>query len=109
MEPLYKRWEEPRSIFGNLAVIGFLLVQSLDGIFTYLGVSIWGPGVEANPIVGMAMTLGGTAPGLAGLKLIAIGFGIALHLRRAHTVVAFLTCVYIAVAILPWTALFLAN
>jgi hypothetical protein len=109
MERLYRGWEEPRSTFGNLAVIGFLLVQSLDGIFTYLGVSIWGPDIEANPIVGLAMTVGGPAPGLASLKLIAIAFGIALHLRRAHTVVAFLTIVYIAVAILPWTAMFLAH
>jgi len=109
MEPLFKRWEEPRSMFGNLAVIGFVLVQGLDGILTYLGVSLWGPGVEAKPMVGLAMTLGGTGPGLAGLKLVAIGFGIALHLRRAHTVIAFLTGVYIAVAILPWTAMFLAN
>ena len=109
MELLFKRWEDRGSIFGNLALIGFLLVQSLDGIFTYLGVGIWGLGIEANPIVGLAMTLGGPAPALAGLKLMAIGFGISLHLRRAHTVVALLTCVYIAVAILPWTAMFLAN
>ena len=39
----------------------------------------------------------------------AIAFGIVLHLWRVHNVVAFLTAVYIAVAILPWTAMFLAN
>jgi len=49
------------------------------------------------------------ATGLAGAKLVAVGFGIVLHLRRVHTLVAFLTLVYVAVAILPWTALFLAN
>ena len=109
MGRLYKRWEEPRSTFGDLAVVGFLLVQSLDGVFTYLGVGIWGPHIEANPIVGMAMTLAGPASGLAGAKLMAIAFGIVLHLWRVHNVVAFLTAVYIAVAILPWTAMFLAN
>jgi hypothetical protein len=109
MERLYRRWEQPRSMFGDLAVVGFLLVQSLDGIFTYLGVSLWGPGVEANPIIASAMALAGPASGLAGAKLMAISFGIALHLRRVHNLVALLTLIYVAIAILPWTAMFLAN
>jgi hypothetical protein len=96
-------------MFGDLAVVGFLLVQSLDGIFTYLGVSLWGPGVEANPIIASAMALAGPASGLAGAKLMAISFGIALHLRRVHNLVALLTLIYVAIAILPWTAMFLAN
>jgi hypothetical protein len=109
MARLYRRWDEPRCIFGDVAVVGFLLMQTLDGVFTYLGVSLWGPGIEANPIVGSIMTLAGPASGLAGAKLMAIGFGIALHLRRVHNLVAFLTIVYFAAAILPWTAVFLAN
>ena len=51
MPRLSKRWESPRSRFGDFAVLAFLVVQCLDGIFTYLGVTIWGPGIEANPIV----------------------------------------------------------
>jgi hypothetical protein len=109
MEPLYNRWDTRWTIFGNLAVIAFLVVQCLDGVLTYLGVTIWGPGIEANPIVSSAMAIGGAAGGLAGAKLVAIAFGIVLHLRRVHMLVAFLTVVYFAVAILPWTALFLAN
>jgi hypothetical protein len=109
MERLYRRWEKPRSIFGDVAFVAFLLMQALDGIYTYLGVSLWGPGIEANPIVGSIMTLAGPASGLAGAKLLAIGFGIALHLRRVHNLVAFLTIIYFAGAILPWTAVFLAN
>ena len=109
MERLYKRWDVPKEMFGDLAVVGFLLVQCLDGIFTYLGVRLWGLSIEANPIVSSAMAFAGPASGLAGAKLMAIGFGIVLHLRRVHTLVAFLTVIYVAVAILPWTALFLAN
>jgi hypothetical protein len=96
-------------MFGDIAVIGFLLVQCLDGIFTYLGVTIWGLSIEANPIISAAMGVVGLATGLAGAKLVAVAFGIVLHLRRVHMLVAFLTLVYVAVAILPWTALFLAN
>jgi hypothetical protein len=88
-------------------VIAFLVVQALDGVFTYLGVSIWGPGIEANPIVSSAMTSAGLTLGLGGTKLIAIGFGMLLHLRRVHNVVALLTAIYLTVAILPWAALFL--
>ena len=49
MRHLYRRWDTPRSTFGDLMVVVFLVVQCLDGVLTYLGVSIWGPGVEANP------------------------------------------------------------
>jgi hypothetical protein len=105
---LWKRWDDRRSLFGDLVVLGFLLVQFLDGVFTYLGVSIWGPGIEANPLVSLAVAAVGLGAGLAVTKLIAIGFGIVLHLRRVHNLVALLTAIYVAAAILPWTALFLA-
>jgi hypothetical protein len=109
MTLLYRRWEAPQSRFGDLVVVSFLLVQCLDGVFTYLGVRIWGPGAEANPLISSAMAFAGPAPGLAGAKLVAAGFGILLHLRRVHNIVALLTIVYVAVAILPWTALFLMH
>jgi hypothetical protein len=53
--------------------------------------------------------LAGLGAGLTGAKLIAAGFGIALHLRRVHSLVAFLTVVYLGAAILPWAFVFLAN
>ena len=88
-------------------LLGFLLVQCLDGVFTYLGVSIWGPEIEGNPLIGSAMSVAGMTPGLASAKLMAISFGIMLHLRRVHNLVAFLNVIYVGVAILPWTAIFL--
>jgi len=36
-----------------------------------------------------------------------VGFGMLLHLRRVHGVVALLTAFYLAVAIVPWAVLFL--
>lgn len=109
MERLYKRWDEPRCLFGDLAVIGFVIVQSLDGVFTYLGLSIWGTAIEANPLISSAVAVVGPAAGLTGAKLVAIGLGGLLHLRRVHNLVAVLTVIYTAAAILPWTALFLSN
>lgn len=109
MARLYKCWDIPRNRFGDLTVVGFFLVQCLDGVFTYLGVSIWGPGIEANPLIGAAMAAIGLVGGLAGAKIVAVGLGILLHLRGVHHLVALLTAIYFAVAILPWTALFLTH
>jgi len=109
MAYLYKRWDEPRSLFGDLVVVSFVLIQCLDGVFTYVGVRIWGPDIEANPLISSAIAAGGVVAGLGGAKLVAIGFGILLHLRRVHNIVALLTVIYLAAAILPWTALFLMQ
>ena len=106
---MYKQWDEPRSLFGDLVVLVFLLTQCLDGVFTYLGVSIWGPGVEANPLIVSAIGTVGILGGVGAAKIVAISFGIVLHLRRVHNLVAMLTVIYVTGAILPWTALFLTN
>jgi hypothetical protein len=107
MTQLARRWEHPSSRFGDFVVVVFFLVQCLDGVFTYLGVRIWGLGIEANPLVSSAVSVAGLGAGLAGTKLVAVGLGMALHLQRVHTVVAVLTAIYFAFAIVPWTAMFL--
>jgi hypothetical protein len=107
MAVLYKRWDEPKSLFGDLMVVAFVLMQCLDGMFTYLGVGIWGPTVEANPLISSAMAAGGVVAGVGGAKAVAIGLGILLHLRRVHNLVALLTAIYFTAAVLPWTALLL--
>ena len=56
-----------------------------------------------QPILGT-----GVGGGLAIAKLTAIALGVALHLRQVHIIVALLTAFYIAVAIVPWTFLFLS-
>jgi hypothetical protein len=109
MSILSKRWNEPKSLFGDIVVIGFVLAQCLDGVFTYLGIGIWGPAIEMNPLISSAMSAAGVAAGLGGAKAVAIGFGMLLHLRRVHNVVAFLTLIYFTIAVLPWTALFLMR
>lgn len=109
MAGLVKRWEEPKSRFGDLVVVGFLLMQCLDAVFTYLGIRIWGPDIEANPLISSAMAGAGVVAGLGAVKAVAIGCGILLHLWRVHNLVALLTAIYFTAAILPWTALFLTN
>jgi hypothetical protein len=107
MAGLVRAWEDPKSRFGDLVVVGFLLMQCLDAVFTYLGVGIWGPSIEANPLISSAMAATGVLAGLGGAKLVAISLGMLLHLRRVHNLVALLTAIYFTAAILPWTVLFL--
>ena len=97
------------SQFGDAAVLAFVIVQYLDGAFTYFGIHVWGMQIEANPLVSSAMAFAGIGPGLALAKLVAIGLGMVLHLRGVHGIVAVLTGFYLTVAILPWTMLFLNH
>jgi hypothetical protein len=91
-----------RRLFGDLAVIVFLLAQVSDGVLTYIGVSTYGASIEGNPLITWLMSAMGQGPGLATAKLTAGCFGVALHLSSVHKAVALLACFYIVVAIIPW-------
>jgi hypothetical protein len=107
MERLCRRWDGADDLYGNALVIGFILVQCLDGIFTYVGIATFGPAIEANPLVSSAIAIAGPGAGLTAAKLLAASCGIVLHLLRVHGLVAALTAFYVAVAIVPWASLFL--
>ena len=94
-----------RSMFGDLALILFLLAQASDGVLTYVGVSLYGPHIEGNPVIGWLMAAMGEGPALATAKLAAGGFGIALHLSAVHKAVACLALFYVVVAVCPWLAI----
>jgi uncharacterized protein DUF5658 len=91
--------------FGNWAILLFLIAQGLDGVFTYVGMAAYGPGIEANPLLVWLMDHFGQGPALAGAKVTAAGLGIILHLIAVHRAVALLTVLYITAALLPWTHL----
>ena len=105
MAGLVRQWEQPKSRFGDLVVVGFLLMQCLDAVFTYVGVAQWGPSIEANPLIGWLMSLIGQGAALATAKVAAGFFGIALHLSSVHRAVAVLAVFYLAVAVFPWLAI----
>ena len=92
-------------LFGDLAVVVFLVAQVLDGALTYIGVSTYGIAVEGNPLISWLMTSLGEGPGLATAKVTAGGFGIALHVAGVHKAVALLAGFYYVVAIGPWVAI----
>jgi hypothetical protein len=96
-----------RSLFGDIAIVAFLLAQCLDGIFTYIGVNTFGLTVEANPLIAGLMASFGHGTALVGAKSVAGALGVCLHLREIHAAVALLAGFYIAVAIVPWVAILL--
>jgi len=94
-----------RDLFGDVAVLVFLLVQALDGMLTYVGVRTYGIHIEANPLIAWLMAAMGEGPGLAAAKVTAGFFGVALHLSAVHKAVALLAGFYLIAAIIPWIAL----
>lgn len=94
-----------RELFGNVAFLLFASTQILDGVLTYLGVSLFGVRIEGNPLLARLMMSLGIAPALAAAKGVATGFGAVLHLGRVHVVVAALALAYLVLAIVPWTTI----
>lgn len=92
-------------LFGDLAVVLFLIAQASDGVLTYIGVATYGLAIEGNPLIAWLMMSIGEGPGLAAAKLTAGFFGIALHLSAVHKAVAALTVFYVIVAIVPWVTI----
>lgn len=97
------RGNTQRSVFGEVALVVFLIAQVLDGVLTYVGVGLYGPELEGNPLVAWLMQTLGHGPGLAAAKVTASVFGIVLHLTAVHMAVAALAAFYVVVAIVPWT------
>jgi hypothetical protein len=89
--------------FGDLVIVLFVVVQVLDALLTYLGLTI---GIsEGNPLIAHSFRHAGVGPGLTIAKLVAVGCSIGLHLLGLHRVLALLTLMYLSLAILPWTYL----
>ena len=95
----------PTARFADIVVVVFLVAQACDGVFTYVGVSLYGVGIEGNPLLAWLMSAIGEGPALAAAKMMAGAFGIALHLTAVHRVLAALSAFYLAVAVLPWIAI----
>jgi hypothetical protein len=92
-------------LFGDIAVVVFLIAQVSDGVLTYIGVSTFGLSIEGNPLIAWLMASMGEGPGLAAAKVTAGLFGLALHFSAVHKAVALLAAFYIVVAIIPWVAI----
>lgn len=100
-----RRIANRRALFGDIALLLFLLAQASDGVLTYVGVSTYGVSIEGNPLITWLMQTMGEGLALTTVKAAAAFFGIALHLSSVHKAVAVLAAFYVAVAVVPWMAL----
>lgn len=103
--PRLQNASRAKASFGDTALAAFLLMQFLDGLYTYVGVMAFGIHVEANPLIAALMINFGHGPALLVAKVIASCLGICLYLRQIHAVVALLAGLYLTAAIAPWTFL----
>jgi hypothetical protein len=94
---------------GNVVLVMFLVTQVCDGVLTYVGVRVYGLGIEANPVLAWLMATLGQGLALATAKTGAGAIGIGLHLSGVHRVVAGLAAFYVIVAILPWLVILLIS
>jgi uncharacterized membrane protein len=86
--------------------IAFVLVQALDGGMTFVGIHMFGPPIEANPLVAWYVSAMGPAFALCAAKLFAVGCGITLYLAARHRTLAALALTYVVAAVGPWVHLF---
>jgi hypothetical protein len=84
--------------------LAFVVVQVLDGVMSYVGVSLHGPGIEANPLVGWYLAAFGPAVGFTAAKLFAVTCGAVLYATARHKWVAVLTVIYLLFAVGPWVS-----
>lgn len=91
-------------------IVGSILIilQALDGILTGMGVERFGLHMEGNPFLRLLMAEFGHVPTLAALKFVAISIVVLLTImvKRVPWVenaMSAISCLYILVAILPWT------
>lgn len=105
MVKLGRRITNRGTLFGDAALLLFLLAQASDGLLTYVGVSTYGTSIEGNPLIIWLMHTMGEGLALTTAKAAAAVFGIALHLSSVHKAVAALAAFYVAVAVVPWMAL----
>ena len=80
----------------------FLVAQILDGALTYLGITLLGIDMEANPLLAASMHTIGAPQALIAAKLLACACGYLLYRTEFHRPLAITAGLYVGVAIVPW-------
>jgi hypothetical protein len=90
------------------------ICQVLDGLLTYVGLSLLGVHMEGNAFIRTLVIAYGAAPALFMVKLIAILLATLLmfqaHQRRwVRPLIAMLILIYFGLAVVPWTYIISAT
>ena len=90
-------WREATIVFAV-----FLTAQVLDGLLTYIGVSLLGVEVEANLLLATLMEVIGAPGTLIVAKIVACACGYVLYRTAWHRPLAITAGLYVGVAVVPW-------
>jgi hypothetical protein len=88
--------------FGDIVVTCFIVVQFLDWVATFQGITLFGLAIERNSLLRFLMERYDIILVLTVAKLSATIGGSVLHFIERHAIVALLTLFYIVFAIFPW-------
>jgi len=81
----------------------FVLLQFLDGLLTYVGMTLGVDG-EGNPPIASLMSFIGIGPALLLIKTISVLAGIFIYHKEYYRSLLFLNCMLLFFAVIPWTA-----
>lgn len=95
-------------VFARVVFMAFVIVQCLDGVLTYVGVST-GLSPEGNPIMRWVMSVMGLGLGIIVTKFASIVGGIFLYKYDFRGTLALITLLGLVVAIIPWIYIFLTS
>jgi len=86
----------------TMVFVVFLAAQVIDGVLTYVGVSVFGLHVEANPLLSTSMHAMGAPRALLSSKLLACVCGYILYRTAFHRPLAITAGLCVGVAVVPW-------
>ena len=93
----------PGSRTRSIAVVAlFVAIQIADGVLTLEGVTRFGPGAEANPVLAASILMFGLGAAVLSAKIAAVALAALLSATRAHLPLALLTLLYVMGAVVPW-------
>ena len=95
-------------MFGDAVLLVFILAQVADGVFTYLGIAMFGTAIEGNPLLAWYVSMFGAGAAVIGAKSFAVACASTLHLRAMHRTIGLLAIIYLAAAVLPWSWILIA-
>jgi len=90
-------------LFGDVVWVLFVAVQAADGVCTYVGLQLFGIGMEGNPLIGWHAATFGIGTALVSAKLLAATCAAFLHSVGRHITLALLTIVHLVGAVWPWS------
>jgi hypothetical protein len=86
----------------RITLLLFLIFQAADGLMTYGAASVFGAGVEGNPLIATWMQLVGVGPAVFLAKLVSSAGGLLLYWRGVHGWLGAVTVFYAFGAVIPW-------